>query len=121
MMYPPNSPCIICHSQGDQWKLAKLRQMEQLCSGLEGTDSVRHNLNTGLRVHSGCRYGLSCSKLSSFDNECNAVVRSIANKLVTVAVSSDDAIYNQILELCRGDFPGAYRELERIHHSRNAE
>lgn len=109
------SPCIACHNQGDYMKKFKLLRMEQLCSALEENHDVRHSPDLGLYVHSNCRYGLSCSTLTDFDNECNAVARRIASRVITAAVMEDESIYHQILELCRGDFPMAYNYIENIH------
>jgi len=116
MIYPPNSPCMVCHDKGDWQKKAKLQRMELLCSSLSESAEIRHSPDMGLRVHSRCRYGLSCTALTSFDNECNLMARQLSGKLAAAAVSEDDSVYHELLELCRGDFPACYRELEFIHN-----
>ena len=89
MIYPPNSPCIVCHDKGDWQKKAKLLKMEQLCSSLSESAEIRHSPDMGLRVHSRCRYGLSCTALTSFDNECNLMARQLSGKLAAAAVSEE--------------------------------
>lgn len=116
MIYPPNSPCMVCHDKGDWQKKTKLQRMELLCSSLSESAEIRHSPDMGLRVHSRCRYGLSCTALTSFDNECNLMARQLSGKLVAAAVSEDDSVYHELFELCRGDFPACYRELEFIHN-----
>lgn len=116
-MFPSaSSPCIICHNQGDTLKKTKLQRIERLVEDLDETVDIRYNLSFGFHVHSHCRFGISCSKLSSFDSECNRIIDRIHNKIITAAVMDDDRIYRKILELCRGDFPTAYHNLETLRY-----
>ena len=112
MYYGTASPCVICHDHGDQSKKNKLMRMEQLVRDLPEDDTIRYPLMWG--IHSHCRYGIHCSRLSSFDTECGNITRRIERKVITAALK-DEAIYHQILELCRGDFATVYRNLEDIH------
>ncbi len=111
----PNSPCMICHQHGDSLKKDKLRRMEDICrrNNIVNTNNKIYYFNWGF--HSHCRYGLDCPSLRQFDRECEQIAHLLEPKIAAIAASGSKD-YHALLDLCRGDFPAVYNELEAIHH-----
>ena len=108
-----SSPCIICHEPRTH-KKDKLRRIEELCRGFsDDTHGMSLNVEWGLYSH--CRYGLSCHKLNSYDRECRDIASRIERTLID-AILSNDRLYHDIYELCRGDFPSVCSAIEHIHY-----
>lgn len=118
------SPCWACHAQTDYYLLNKLNEMERITESVrarcEINAQVRPN-RAGLSwsVNKRCHYGMECPEIKRFNLICNSIVARISPFVAFIAGHADDDgclmdAYNEILSLCRGDFPSVCTQMERM-------
>ena len=107
-------PCMMCHDKNNSHTESKLRRMEMMLREVEPVEDSsylrRHSFNWS--IHHRCKYGISCNDLRNADIRCNDIARRLEDKLVAVAMSDDNQLYFEMLQMLRGDFPNIYHSME---------
>ncbi len=114
-----NQVCMICRDKNSRAELDVLRRLEQEVShGVVVTEGVRE-AGRGIAflwdIHARCRYGLTCNELLMYKNRCRQLAMDLEDRLVAVAIGNNIGKYASVMNMLRGNFPAAYRTLERIH------
>lgn len=105
--------CLTCHEKDRTMQYNKLNRILIMCRTLEQKDN-RYEVD---RYNARCRYNLSCSDLTSWENKINQQLRKIATYMDSIV--ENDRIYRETLDLLRGEFPITYRQLEVIRRKRH--
>lgn len=104
--------CLTCHDKDRTMQYNKLNRILIMCRTLEQREN-RYEVD---RYNARCKYGLSCSDLTSWENKINQQLRKIATYMDSIV--ENDRLYRETLDLLRGEFPITYRQLEVIRHQR---
>lgn len=114
-----NQLCMMCHQKN---RLAALEQLKMIKREINRspkfkTITIEYPVKSLMwHINAHCRYGISCQKLKSMQNEALRLARDLEPQLIAIAKNGDKALYRNILRLLGGHFPAVYRELEHIHY-----
>lgn len=103
-----NTVCLICHDKDRTMQYNKLNRILTMCRALE----QRENQYEVDRYRARCKYNLSCSDLTNWENKINQQLKKIATYMDSIV--ENDRLYRETLDLLRGEFPITYRQLEMI-------
>ena len=114
------SPCWACHAQTDYYLLNKLNEMERITESVRARCEINGKYNifyiTDKPYHKEFSYS---PEIKRFNLICNSIVARISPFVAFIAGHADDDgclmdAYNEILSLCRGDFPSVCTQMERM-------
>lgn len=114
--------CICCHQQntGD-WEIRKMQDIITIMKRFQNADVPKrylHDLqaNRGLLFHTNfhCDFGMECDKLQKKKEDVEQLARQAEDMILSFAVSADTKSIREVLHLCQGCFPLAYRFINRI-------
>lgn len=117
----PNSPCRFCHQNLDTKYRPALDNLESLVIRFrEGHRELWDEINKengrlDWNVQLRCKYGLPCTRLRMQESNLSHAAENLNKTLIFIA-KNDEGLYHEVLQLCRGYFPRAYRKLEMIHY-----
>lgn len=109
-----NALCMTCHDKDKTQQYSKLNRIIMMCRNLETTDN-RYDVD---KYNARCKYSISCSDLTSWENKINQQLRKIATYMDSIV--ENEQIYRESLQLLRGEFPVTYRQLEKLNRQKNS-
>ena len=114
--------CIICsqkHSAGSQEKniLLQIKYIMDHCKldSLVHSDHDCHRYDNAynFHYHVHCRFGLECNRLYQIEHDVNQLGSEINSILGYFCLSAEITSVHEVMQLCRGYFPNAYRTMEK--------
>lgn len=127
-------PCMICHDKHNSGSLEQMKAIQQFLENNARNkmisnkavidDNVSFINAFTMSTHNHCKYGLSCSHLTSMTNEANNIARDIDKTIVQYIKDADKGQLYDLLYFMRGYFPQAYTAIERqwyVYHKKEGE
>ena len=106
--------CLLCKDKNGDF--AKENIINRLTTMLQNVEPTKNSgIHLDWDIHSRCFYNLSCSKLKNNDNSLRNKAERLNEKIITIALSEDPKLFNEVLQLLRGHFSRMYKTMERIH------
>ena len=104
--------CMICTQKHRTYRLDKIRQIARMLEQ-NGVKPAKTGWHIEWGNHARCRLGIPCHILDDFNRRCDRECEEPSRYLKAVAHEANDNVYYETLHLLQGEFPMAYRMLER--------
>lgn len=114
-----NNLCITCRQKNNNLTLNRLREILYCLNRVTSDYSeysdveLEHCFLSEIKNSTRCKHGMgTCHYLSNNYNSAKSVARDICRKLPILIESGNEHYMHEVLVLCRGYFPKAYRMIE---------
>ena len=112
-----SNACLICKQKNNNNTNIKLKSIQSILNREDFLDKrLDHYINFNFGSIERCKLGMNCNDLIRKNNEFRQLTNDISNKLSLYVEYSDFHNVHEILQLLRGSFPAAYRQLEIEYH-----
>jgi len=112
-----SNACLVCKQKNSNTTNTILKKIQDILNREDFLDKrLNHYINFNFGSIERCKLRMNCNDLIRKNNEFRHLTCDISNKLSLYIEYSDFHNVHEILQLLRGYFPSAYRQLEIEYH-----